>query len=175
MPSSAQFKKSLTYLLPIVSALLLALLVGIAIHRFQRDAKLIVSQMIADQVEQLAGIFKRIDKACRIVGFDHEKNYVDFLNVKSFVGSQIGAMNLAYPAGWEGPYLPDNPTINEKYYIVIITPKGWFIAPDDGIQLANGKTIGKDIKLNKETNFDELMRDPQALSFNGRPLASRIR
>lgn len=175
MPSSAKIKKTLTYLLPIISVLLLMLLVGIAIHRFRRDSKLIVSQMIADQVEQLAGIFKKIDKSCKIINFEHEKNYIDFLNVKSFVGSEIGAMNLTYPQGWEGPYLADNPTILEKYYVVIITPKGWFITPDDGVQLANGKIIGKEIKLNRDTNFEELLRDPQALNFNGRPLAAKIR
>lgn len=172
---SAKVKKTLTYLLPVVSALLLALLVGIAIHRFRRDSKLIVNQMIADQIEQLVGVFKRIDKNCKIISFEHERNYIDFLNVKSFVGSEIGAMNLTYPEGWEGPYLADNPTILEKYYVVIITPKGWFIAPDDGVQLANGKIIGTDIKLDKNTNFDELIHDPQTLSFNGRPLAAKIR
>ncbi|MCL5436921.1 MAG: hypothetical protein M1549_03550 [Candidatus Dependentiae bacterium] len=173
--SSAQVKKLLTYLLPIASAVLLALLVGLAVYRFKRDAKLIVSQIIADQVEQLRGVFKRIDASCRIIGFDHERNYIDFLNVESFVGSEVGSMNLTYPSNWEGPYLPENPTVGGKYYVVIATPKGWFIAPDNGVRLANGKTIGKEIKLGRDANFDALMRDPNALAFNGRPLAARIR
>lgn len=175
MRSAVNFKKLLTYLLPIGSAILLALLVGIAIHRFRRDAKFIVNQTIADQVEQLASIFKKIDESCKIINFDHEKNYIDFLNVKDFVGSEVGSMNLTHPKAWTGPYLNDNPTIQEKYYVIVISPRGWYIAPDDGVKLANGKIIGTDIVINKETNFDQLMKDPEALSFKGRPLAIKIR
>lgn len=173
--SSVSFKKALTYLLPIASALLLALLTGLAVYRFRSDSKIVVGQIIAAQVEQLAQIFKRIDRDCRIVGFDHEKNYIDFLNVKGFLGSQVGSMNLAHPIKWEGPYLADNPTIQEKYYMMVITSKGWFIAPGDGVKLANGKVIGKDIVYNKDTDFDELVHNPNALSFKGRPLAVRIK
>lgn len=175
MRPAVNFKKLLTYLLPVGSAILLALLVGIAVHRFRRDAKFIVNQTIADHVEQLASIFKKIDDSCKIINFDHEKNYIDFLNVKSFVGSEVGSMNLTHPTSWAGPYLNDNPTIQEKYYVVTITPRGWFIVPDDGVKLANGKVIGTDIVINKETNFDQLTKDPEALSFKGRPLAIKIR
>lgn len=163
------------YLLPALTALFLILLLGIALHRYSRDAKLLTNQLIADNIEQLTTIFKRIDEKCKIIDFEHEKNFVDFLNVKGFAGSEVGAMNLAAAQEWEGPYLPTNPTIQDKNFVIVETARGYYLAPGDGVQLANGKVIGKDIILNKETDFEKLIQNPEALQYNGRPLAALIK
>ncbi len=163
------------YLLPGITAVFLILLFGVAIHRFSRDSKLVTNQVLADQIEQLAAIFKRIDTKCKIIDFEHEKNFVDFLTVKSFVGSEVGAMNLTFPQEWEGPYMNDNPTLHEKYYVIVETPHGYYVAPGDGVKLANGKIIGKDIILDKNTDFEKLIKDPETLSYNNRPLAMQIK
>ncbi|HBY05680.1 MAG: hypothetical protein UV38_C0001G0123 [candidate division TM6 bacterium GW2011_GWE2_42_60] len=163
------------YLLPTITGLFLILLLSIALHRYSRDAKLLTNQLLADNIEQLTTIFKRIDEKCKIIDFEHEKNFVDFLNVKGFTGSEVGAMNLAAAEAWEGPYLPTNPTVQDKNFVIVETAAGYYLAPGDGITLANGKIIGKDIILNKDTNFEKLIQDPTALQYNGRPLAALIK
>ncbi|HBL98561.1 TPA: hypothetical protein DDZ86_02865 [Candidatus Dependentiae bacterium] len=163
------------YLLPGVTAVFLMLLVGVAIHRFSRDSKLFTNQVLADQIELLADIFKKIDAKCKIIDFEHEKNFVDFLTVKSFVGSEVGSMNLTYPQEWEGPYMNDNVTVQEKLYVIVESNQGYYVAPGDGVKLANGKIIGKDIILDKHTDFEKLTKDLESLSYNDRPLARRIK
>ena len=134
----------------------------------------VLDAIIAKDVAQLKNIFEQIDSTCSIIGFEHEKNYIDFLNVVSFSGSQVGSINLRDPAAWKGPYIKDNPTVLEKYYQVIVTPRGHFIAPEDGIKLSSGKIIGKDIILNKDTDFDALMKTEGALLSGKLLLASKI-
>jgi hypothetical protein len=129
---------------------------------------------IADDVVLLAHIFDHINKTAKIISFEHQKNYIDFLNVKSFVGSEVGPINLAYPDKWEGPYLKDNPTIQEKYYQVVHTNQGYFIVPGPGVKLFNGKIIGTDIMLDKNANIKAMMQEGGVLNFNDRPLAVQI-
>lgn len=163
------------YIVPIIAALFFVLLVIAAIYRFYYTSNELTNTMIADHIQQLSTILKTIDKECKIIGFEHEKSYVDFLTVKSFVGSEVGAMNLAYPQHWKGPYITDNPTIQEKHYVIIATPRGYYIAPGDGVKLANGKIIGRDIFLDSSTNFEQLLRDPNGLLHKNRPLAALIK
>jgi len=106
------------YLVPIGTSLLLGGLFVIAIINLFFRSQETTSAMIVDDIAQLAYIFQRIDKTCSIIDFDYQKNPINFLNVTSFVGSEVGPMNLAYPEKWEGPYLKDNPTIQEKEYQV---------------------------------------------------------
>ena len=162
------------YLLPVISALLLLILLGIAIRRLLREERIINDQIIVEHVAQLSAIFKKIDQRCRITDFDHNKNYIDFLNVKSFVGSGVGAMDLAFPDQWEGPYLQENPTIQGKKYMIVKTKKGYFIVPGDGVKLANGKTMGHDIVIHNDTNIEALTHDPHGLSYEGQALAAPV-
>ena len=60
-----------------------------------------------------------------IYGFDYQKNPINFLNIKSFEGSEVTSMNLTFPDQWEGPYLSDNPTIQQKDYLIVKTKKGY--------------------------------------------------
>lgn len=155
-----------------VGALLLGI-IGVGVHRWYSESRRIVNILVADQVEELAGIFRAIHEKCYIIDFEHEKNYVDFLTVINFAGSEVGAMNLAYPNRWEGPYVKDNPTMQQQQYVVISTEQGYFVAPGDGVRLSDGRIIGHDIVLNKETKFDELLADG-TLMYKGRALVQKI-
>jgi hypothetical protein len=138
-------------------------------------SKTIKDDIISHDIIILSEIFKRIDKKCGIIGFEHEKSYIDFLNVKSFIGSEIGAMNLMYPDEWEGPYLKDNPTVQEKLYQVVNTKDNYYIIPSNGVELSNGKIIGQDIILNKYSDIKEMIEGDGDLISQGRPLAGIIK
>lgn len=168
-------KNVLTYLMPLLTASLLAVLVVIAVYRYYTQMETIANDMIVDHVEELSDIFKKIDKECQIIGFEHEKNYIDFLNVAKFDGSEVGSMNLAYPSEWKGPYLKDNPTVQEKLYVVVVAKTGYYVAPGDGVVLANGNVIGKDIIITKDSDFDTLLSDPEALLYNNQPMARKFK
>ena len=164
------------YILPAITAILFFALCAVALYRYYQTAQVVGDQMIVDHVEQLATIFKNIDETCKIIGFEHEKNYVDFLTVRSFVGSEVGAMNLAHADKWAGPYVQDNPTIYEKQYLVVDTPKGYYVVPGDGVVLSNGKIVGKDLIFNRDTDFEALLADPAGpLMFEDRPLVALIK
>ncbi len=157
-----------------ISLILLALLI-MTIWVFMKYSPQFVDNVIADDIQKLHKIFDEIDQNCQILGFEHEKNYIDFLNVIKFAGSEVGSMNLIYPEHWKGPYLKDNPTAQEKYYQIVETKKGYYITPGDGVKLANGNTIGKDIILNKNADISAMTIDPNLLlTKDGRPLAAKI-
>ncbi len=155
------------------SAVLLVFLFGLYIAVFWRKTFTYRDEVIAENVAQLADIFKKIDEQCGIIDFEYQKNYIDFLTVESFVGSEIGSMNLKYPKHWQGPYLDDNPTMQEKYYQIVRTTKGYFIVPGEGVRLANGKVIGQNIVLTENTDIEALVHEGE-LKVNSRALAARI-
>ncbi len=161
--------------MPVVTALLLITLICIAGYRLYTQANTITNALIVEHVEELAEIFQRIDKECQIIGFENEKNPIDFLTVKSFVGSEVGSMNLAYPSGWQGAYVKDNPTVQEKPYVVLVHQKGWYVAPGDGVVLANGKVIGKDIMITAQSDVDALVGDREGLQYNGQPMMRKFK
>lgn len=139
-------------------------------YEFGKDSGVIIAQDVA----QLAQIFERIDRTAGILSFDRTKNVIDFLNIKKggFVGSEVGALNLKHPDRWEGPYIDKNPTIQNQEYVVLVTKKGNFIVPADGVKLPSGRIIGKDLILDESSDITALMNDPQGLQFQGRALAS---
>lgn len=154
---------------------LFIILVGISIFNAMFSSKDYVADLIVRDVNKLATIFEHIDKHCKILSFEYQKNPINFLNVKEFSGSEVGPMNLAHPERWEGPYLEDNPTMQEKEYLIVRTKKGYFITPGEGVILPNGKEIGKDnLVLNEDTNIRMLMTDPQALMFKDRVFAAPV-
>ena len=130
--------------------------------------------LIANDVKRLTIIFKRIDDQCRILSFDFQKNPINFLNVKTFEGSEVGPMNLAYPDKWEGPYLDNNPTMQSKEYQIVRTKQGHFITPGDGVRLPNGKVVGTDIVLDEDADILHMMHDKNALRVRGVALAAPL-
>jgi hypothetical protein len=134
------------------------------------------AQKIAKDIAMLAAIFERIEKECGIVDFKYQANPINFLTIKKdgFVGSDVGSMSLAHPEKWQGPYVQNNPTIQQKEYQVISTNKGYFIVPGQGVRLANGTTIGTDLILDKKADVPAMMQDANALMFEGKPLAAPL-
>ena len=131
-----------------------------------------VDSIIVQDLKTLQKIFKKIDQNCKIVGFDHVKNYVDFLTVKEFIGSQVGSMNIINPKNWKGPYLKYNPTVDGKQYLILKNKDGYYIVPDDGVVLSNGKKIGTDIVLDEKSDMEALLSDKNSLkSLNGEIVA----
>jgi hypothetical protein len=132
--------------------------------------------MVQD-VARLADIFQRIDAECGIIGFDYQKNPVNFLTIKhdGFVGSEVGSMNLRHPDRWQGPYLQDNSTIHSKEYQIVRTKKGYFITPGDGVRLPNNKVVGKDIILDEHADIPALVLQKDGLNFEGKPLAAPLK
>ena len=120
-------------------------------------------------------IFKQIDDKCKIVSFDQTKNSINFLNVGSFQGYEVGPIKLAYPTQWQGPYVEKNPSIQGIEYQVVHTDKGYFIMPGQGVLLPNGKVMGKDIKIDEKSDIEKLMQDENALMHKNRPLAAQLK
>ncbi|HEV2601711.1 MAG TPA: hypothetical protein VGT41_05410 [Candidatus Babeliales bacterium] len=135
-----------------------------------------VGYLIAEDVEALVGIFKRIDESCHVISFDYQKNRINFLQIKKngFVGSEVGSMNLAYPDKWDGPYLQQNPKISRQEYMIVYTHKGYFITPGVGVRLPNGKVVGKDLKLDENADVAVMLKDENGFLFKGRTLAAPL-
>lgn len=154
-----------------------AVIVGFLIISFVNffyRSDIVTGTVITQEVKRLATIFQTIHTQCKILGFDNQQNNINFLNVKTFTGSEVGPMNLARPEKWEGPYVCDNPTIQSKEFMVVQTNDGYFITPGNGVRLPNGKVIGKDILLTKDADIEALMKDKNVLYFKGRSLAQKL-
>lgn len=153
---------------------LFVVLFGISCWMFLRQYTKNTKLIVADTVSQLAAIFEEIDRTAGILNFEHQANFIDFLNVGSFVGSEVGSLNLKNAAGWKGPYLKDNPTLQEKYYQVVVTKQGFFVVPGPGVKLGNGKVIGTDIVFDAETDMQAFLKPGSDLYAQGKPLVAKI-
>lgn len=159
---------------PILAGSLLVVLVGIAIYTLMQKSHTNTAVIIERDLQILADAFHRIHKDCKIIRFDYPLNRIDFLNVKSFVGTEINAMHLAYPEKWNGPYLEVNPSIQGQEYLIVVTHKGCFITPGTEVQLPNGKVVGVDIILNEESNIEAMMKPDGVLYAEGKPMAIKL-
>ena len=157
-----------------VAILLFVSLFGISIYKLYRTSTRSSDVIITEQVQKLKTIFDQIHKDCGIIDFEHEKNHIDFLTVKSFVGSEVGPMNLLYPRQWKGPYVQDNPTIQEEMYVILHNKSGYYIVPGDGVKLLNGKVVGTDVVLDYQTDMKQAMLQEDALKSESGVLAVKI-
>jgi hypothetical protein len=171
----SSFYQKKNILIGMAVGFLCLLLLLLTMITYWHQARSITSILIAQEIPELEAVFKKIDDTCGIVDFDHQKNYIDFLNVISFTGSEVGAMNLAYPDKWQGPYKKENPTVQEENYLIVRTKKGYFIVPGEGVMLSNGKVMGKDISLNEHADIEAMMKDEAKLNYKGTPLAAKIK
>lgn len=172
-----EMSKGLTirqHIVPIISAFVLGCLCVIFVmNTFFESRSNTISTIVRD-LNKLVHMLETIDNSCGIIDFDHQKNSINFLNVISFVGSEVGSMNLRYPDKWEGPYLNDNPTIQHKEYQVVSTRYGYFITPGDGVVLPNGKVVGTDIKIDKDADIAAMMHQKDVLLFDNQSLAAPL-
>ena len=162
------------YVLPLAVVMGIVFFVGISFMDTLYRAKDDAGMMIAADVIQLRDVFHRIHKTCGIIDFDAQINPINFLNVASFVGSEIGPVNLVHPEKWEGPYLKVNPTLYHIAYQVVSTKKGYFVTPGNGVTLPNKKVIGKDIILDQKADINAMMTNPEALMYKNKALAARL-
>jgi hypothetical protein len=158
----------------IAVTVVLAVLFIIGLSYLWHSSRTIGDVMIGQEVVRLRDIFQKIDATCSILGFEHQRNYIDFLTVKSFVGSEVGAVNLAHPAKWEGPYLQDNPTVQQKLFEIVRIKNGYYIVPGEGIKLSSGKVIGKDIIFNDSADMQTMIAHKGVLNFKGQALAAYL-
>ena len=154
----------------ITVALVIALVVMMGINFWYRPA-VYAADVITKDLTFLSEVMTRIDQRCKIKSFDFQKNPINFLTIGSFKSSELGSMNLSYPDLWEGPYVNDNPSTQGIEYQIVVTKKGYFITPGDGVKLPNGKVIGLDLILDENADIEALSRDEQALMYKGVSLA----
>lgn len=154
-----------------------ALLVGLLIftgYYLYKQSKSVIDTAIADDIELLQKIFTSIDQECEITDIMHDRSYIDFLAIKDFAGNQVGALQLRYADKWKGPYVEKNPTMQGKMYELVKVKDGYVIVPGEGIRLANGKVMGKEIVLNASTEIEPYLTQSAGLEFKGRLLAARL-
>ncbi|MBP6891986.1 hypothetical protein KBB68_00235 [Candidatus Babeliales bacterium] len=169
--SAVPYHHSLLFFL--VATIFSALFV-ISVVMFWQQTHRSVDAMVHEDVVRLQKVFQKIHQDCKILSFDHEKNYIDFLTVKEFVGDQVGAMNLAVAKFWKGPYLKENPEVQEHAYVILKNKQGYFIVPGDGVVLSNGKIVGKDIVLHANTDMKKMMQNSNGLKSSAGVLAAPI-
>lgn len=160
---------------PVLTSILLCFLFMFSCITFWYQSMIVTDENIINDVMFLASIFKTIDEQCGIVDFKFQSNNsIDYLQVISFQGSEIGSMALKYPHKWGGPYLRDNVTAQGKFYQIVKTHDGYFILPGDGVKLHNGKVIGKDIRHDFNANIPSMLKNSSQLQFQGKPLGAKI-
>ena len=157
------------------SGIILGFMLLITILAYWHQTRFFPAQVMANDIAILASIFDKINETCDIVDFQNDRIDIDFLNVISFEGSEVGPMNLKFPKHWEGPYLKTNLTSQEKYYQIVKTKSGYFIIPGNGVKLLNGNIIGKDIIFTKDTSITDLIKNKSLIDPSGRPLALPIK
>ncbi|KKR96912.1 MAG: hypothetical protein UU47_C0005G0025 [candidate division TM6 bacterium GW2011_GWE2_41_16] len=162
-----------------ITTVILAVLFIATVWFLVKSAPYTQDEIILQHIKLLSETFKKVDTECGIVGFEDEggsrkKCYIDFLNITSFSGSEAGALNVLYPDKWHGPYLKDNPTIQERFYYIMKIRGSFYIIPGDGIKLSNGKTIGKNLMIDENSDIESMMKDPKSLSFKNQPLAAKL-
>lgn len=158
----------------VISSLVLGGLFLLTWYQFSKETRVIINETIMTDMSQLKDIFAEIHKECVIMGFDHDKNYVDFLTVKSFVSSEVGAMNLMFPEKWQGPYVQDNPAIQGKKYEIVRVKEGYYLMPGTGVRLSNDKVMGTDIIVTPTIAIDSLLTEESGLLHEGTALCVQI-
>ena len=159
---------------PIFSSVFLGLLFVGLIFKIYKSKPVFEVSVISRDLKIIVESLNEIDKACSILSFKHDRNYVDFLNVEKFVSSEVGCLNLVKPKNWQGPYVQDNPTMQGKLYEILKAKDGFFVVPGTGVKFSNDFIMGKDIQITVETIVADLLKEGGALNYEGQPLALRL-
>lgn len=164
------FKKHFVYF----SSLLLFSVFGLFVYQVLRERPIFLATVITSDLEQIEKHLNEIDRDCNILSVVPARAYVDFLNVNTFTGSTIGALNLAYPDKWQGPYMRKNPSIHGIFYELVKTREGVFIIPGNGVKLPNGLVVGKDFEVTFGTEIGKMLEAGGQLNFKNEPLARKL-
>lgn len=167
-------KKFFSQYFPFVSTLFFVLIFVIFLFRFFYSRPRIVAAIIADDVKLITLALEKIDTRCNILSVEGDVSDVDFLNVKTFSGSQVGPLALAYPKRWEGPYVTVNPTLQDIFYEIVRAADGIFVMPGRGVRLPNGLTVGKEFMVTRQTKVSELIKESGPLRYEDSVFASKL-
>lgn len=148
----------------------IAMTIFMSLYKNKKD----ISEKLVADITIVHDALQKIHHDCTIIDFDYQKNYINFLNIASFVGSEVGSINLMYPENWHGPYVDDNPTFQEIEYQVIKTIHGYFIVPGNGVTLPNDKVVGEDFLLEKETDIISLSANENGLRYKTYLFAKKL-
>lgn len=158
----------------VIGAVFFSLIFVVFMIRFFYSRPRIVASIIEDDLKLIVLALDKIDARCSILGFEDDYNEVDFLNIGSFVGSQVGPMSLAYPRKWEGPYLRVNPSLQGIFYEVVRAKDGFFVVPGRGTKLPSGLVVGKDFKITPETSVSNLIEEGGPLKYGNSFLVEKL-
>ncbi len=168
-------KQTRSYFIPaLVAVIVVGGALAFTIYQYYRQSRRATDRIIAEQLEQLVAVFTKIEEDCEILDILHDRSYIDFLNVRSFSGSEVGSLNLVHPEKWQGPYMIENPTMQGKLYEIIHTKSGYYIVPGQGVKLTNGKIIGKDIILSQQTDIAQVSNKKVGLVYQDKSLIARL-
>lgn len=159
---------------PIFSSVILVLIFIFFIYRHLKYTPLDEAVLIESDLNTIVDKLTQIDKECSILDFKYDRNFIDFLTIKSFISSEVGALNLAYPEKWNGPYLPDILRVQDKVYEVVKSRDGYYVVPGRGVILPNKLEMGKEIIIDDKTNVSALLKKGEPLNFNGIELARKL-
>jgi|SaaInlStandDraft_2_1057019.scaffolds.fasta_scaffold00442_19 hypothetical protein len=159
---------------PIIFGGIIIFLAVLTVVVLRMRSRTIIDVIATRDIAKLEDIFTHINSECHILGFDKQDSRIDFLTAKNPVGSKVGSMTLRIPERWDGPYLQKSLILQGKFYQVVKTDKGYFVAPGDGVRLSNGQTIGRDIVLNKSADISALIHSKVLQDKKGQALAARI-
>jgi hypothetical protein len=162
-------------ILPWIVGAIFIILFAISAITLWRNSRQSLDEAAHDDIVKLQKVFERIHKDCYIVDFERICNPIDFLNVVTFSSDRVGSMELAFARRWKGPYLKHNLRIQNKLYAVLKNKQGYFIVPGYGVRLANGKIIGKTLRLDQNCDMKKLMQDYNALLSESGVLAAQIK
>ena len=157
-----------------LAIVLFAALFCLSLFQLYQQSQTHVNKVLASDVALLGQIFTKIHTQCGIVGFEHERNFIDFLTVGTFSGSQIGSMNVLRARAWQGPYLKQIPTLQEKQYEIVRAKTGYYIVPGHGVRLAGGAVMGKDIVVTPQTDIEAMLRPGGILTSDNHQLAYKV-
>ncbi len=164
--------RSITLIDSLILLVLLALTFIMMFYTMRENT----AHIIADDVAHLAQIFDRINASAGIIGFKQQKNPINFLNLgkNQIMDLGAGTMKLAHPEHWQGPYVEQNPKIQNKFYEIIKTNRGYYIVPGEGVKLPNGLIIGKDIKVDNMSNIACMVNEKgeSATMYEGKSLVA---
>lgn len=158
----------------VFSSVLLVILLGLFLFKVVHYRSYYLSSVIEQDIVRIARILASVDKNCTILSINGEHTPVNFLNVKSFVGSNVGGLNLAYPQKWQGPYAEVSPTHQQRFYEIVRTREGLFVVPGQGVTLPTGLIVGRDILIDYETSVKKMLAKGGALNHNGSLLGKQL-
>ncbi len=158
----------------VFSATLLSLLALLFVFKMYYSKPYFVASLIQADLCRLEEILHKIDNTSEILALQNDHEPIDFLTVKSFVGSMVGGINLAHPQKWAGPYLEQNPSIQGKFYELVRAKDGYFVVPGQGVMLPHGAVMGKDVVITRNTMLGNVMKPEGYLSYRGIKLAVKV-